>query len=207
MAVSVTVPLPQAHIGWVPLLAGLAVAEAIESSAFLRADLKWPNDVLLPADGGGKVCGVLGEVLSEHHLAVVGAGINVSQHREQLPVETATSLALAGATRVDRSSLLQAYLSRFAFWYASLGRAKPGSGWSEPGEASVTASTDLTHLREAYRSRCVTIGQQVRLTRPHDSDLIGDAVAVDDDGRLVIETKVGRSAWAAGDVTHVRARG
>ena len=38
-------------------------------------------------------------------IVVVGAGINVDQYRDALPVNTATSLALAGATSVDRSRL------------------------------------------------------------------------------------------------------
>jgi BirA family biotin operon repressor/biotin-[acetyl-CoA-carboxylase] ligase len=44
----------------------------------------------------------------------------------------------------------------------------------------------------------------VTLTRPDGPDLLGTAVAVDDDGRLVVEGADGRHAWAAGDVTHLR---
>jgi BirA family biotin operon repressor/biotin-[acetyl-CoA-carboxylase] ligase len=42
------------------------------------------------------------------------------------------------------------------------------------------------------------------VSRPDRPDVLGTAVAVDDDGRLVVETAVGRQAWAAGDVNHVR---
>ena len=36
---------------WLTMLAGLAVAEAIEAVAGLPARLKWPNDVLIEHDG------------------------------------------------------------------------------------------------------------------------------------------------------------
>src|SRR6478609_3983337 len=120
VAVSATVPLPAGAQGWLPLLAGLAVAEAITAETGLAADLKWPNDVLLPGDDDRKVCGVLCEVVTGigDAFVVVGAGINVDQTREQLPVDTATSLTLSGAPEVDRNRLVVAYLSRLAHWYA-----------------------------------------------------------------------------------------
>ena len=43
---------------WVPLLAGLGVAQALRRQAEVDAELKWPNDVLV---GGRKVCGLLAE--------------------------------------------------------------------------------------------------------------------------------------------------
>lgn len=54
--------------------------------------LKWPNDVLL---NGDKCAGILGEVLGD--AVVVGAGINVSLRRHELPRADATSLLLGGA--------------------------------------------------------------------------------------------------------------
>ena len=88
------------NLSWVPLLAGLAVAEALDTSLPTGDEsnptsVKWPNDVLID---GLKVCGVLSELLPNSQGLVVGAGINVLQTREELPVPTATSLALAKAT-------------------------------------------------------------------------------------------------------------
>jgi len=45
------------------------------------------------------------------------------------------------------------------------------------------------------------------VSRPDRPDVVGTAVAVDDDGRLVVDSADGRHAWAAGDVTHVRSAG
>lgn len=188
VAVSALVPLPEAGSGWVPLLAGLAVVEAVEAVTGLAAHLKWPNDVLLPADGSRKVCGILCEVLPSppnepsRPLVVVGAGLNLGQRRDQLPVPTATSLALAGAGDVDRTALVAAYLIRLAGLL------------QEPG----------TTTQASYRRRCATVGQHVALSLPEGDSLSGRAVAVDDDGRLVVDGPRGRRAWAAGDVVHAR---
>lgn len=85
--------------GIVPLVAGLALAEAIGRFG-LAPRLKWPNDVQV---GGRKLAGVLCEsrrVPAAGDAVVIGAGVNVSQGAEEFPAELrdrATSLALAGA--------------------------------------------------------------------------------------------------------------
>ena len=58
------------------------------------ATLKRPNDVLLPGDGDRKVAGVPCEWTPVG--VVVGVGINVTQARADLPLETATSVHAAG---------------------------------------------------------------------------------------------------------------
>ncbi|MGO0575102.1 biotin--[acetyl-CoA-carboxylase] ligase [Ornithinimicrobium panacihumi] len=54
LAISVVVPPVQADLmGWLPLVAGLAVARALEESRWpVTAGLKWPNDVLVPLRDG-----------------------------------------------------------------------------------------------------------------------------------------------------------
>lgn len=204
VAVSATVPLRAPRQGWLPLVAGLAAAEAVETAAGVQADLKWPNDVLLPSDEGRKVCGILCEVVGvgSEALAVVGAGINVSQTRAQLPVDTATSLALAHATEADRNALVVAYLRRLAAWHGALGSDVPVAGSATTPDP--TPRVPLAAAREAYRGRCSTLGRTVRLSRPDGADVVGTAVDVDDEGRLVIEAEGQRTAWAAGDVVHTR---
>src|SRR3954468_2469752 len=97
--------VPVGRWPWLPLLTGLAVVDAVAAVAGLGASLKWPNDVLL---GGRKVAGILTERVERDGgaVAVVGVGLNVSSTRAELPVETATSLALAGAPHPDRTALL-----------------------------------------------------------------------------------------------------
>lgn len=199
LLVSATVPLPAAGVGWLPLLTGTSVRAAVEETTGLTAELKWPNDVLLPADGSRKVCGILCEVVAAptggDPVVVVGVGLNLRQSRKELPVPTATSLALAGglaglpdAGGVDRVALLVSLLGHLTTAYAALAA----------GGAQAAAA------RRAYREACSTIGRRVRVSRVAADDVEGEAVAVDDDGRLVVEVGGTRTAWAAGDVVHVR---
>ena len=199
VAVSVVVPMAGADRGWLPLLTGMAMARALQRVAGVPARLKWPNDVLVD---GGKICGVLCEMVTPAAagpatggdpvvaagLVVAGAGANVDQGREELPVDTATSLRLCGVTDVRREDLLLAYLDGFAELYAA---------WAGGGEA-------MQELRRQYRALCVTIGQDVRVHQPSGAVARGRAVAVDDSGRLVLDGPAGRQAHAAGDVVHVR---
>ena len=113
-----SLPAPPDHGGWVPLLTGLAVSRALSEVAGVQARLKWPNDVLVAEDGWRKVCGVLCEL---HPVGVVvGIGINVDQRREELPVDTATSLRLCGVPGVRREQLIPAVLDHLVRLHADL---------------------------------------------------------------------------------------
>ena len=193
IAVSAAVPVsgPE-RAGWLPLVAGLALTRALrdvsrEAGHELTPRLKWPNDVLLADDGDRKVSGILCELVTlpttpARYAVVVGTGVNVDQSRDELPVDTATSIGLAGV-RVRRETLVVRYLRELA----TLVRTVP------PDEAAA-----------AYRLECATIGQQVRIQLPAGASMEGQAVTVDDDGALVVATSEGTRSFAAGDVVHVR---
>ena len=176
LSVLVRPDLPPVRWPWLPLLAGLAVSTAVREQAEIDAVLKWPNDVLV---GGRKVCGVLAEV-PQTGAAVLGIGLNVTTREDELPVPTATSLALAGARTTDRDTLLRAVLRSLA---------------------AVLADADGS--RAAYRERCSSLGRRVRLELPGSPAVEGVAEAVDDDGRLVVDGR----AYGAGDVVHLRTTG
>jgi BirA family biotin operon repressor/biotin-[acetyl-CoA-carboxylase] ligase len=169
--------------GWLPLLAGVALARAVTRVAAVGAVLKWPNDLLV---GGAKCAGVLAEVAGP--AVVVGIGLNVTETADELP-PGGTSLALAGAASADRDALLGALLAELADWYC---RWRAAGGDPEAG------------LRDAYRGWCATLGSRVRVRLPAGAELTGTADTVDLDGRLVLVTGAGRRALAAGDITHLR---
>src|SRR4029453_15696405 len=56
---------------WLPLLAGVALVEAVRRVAEVDAALKWPNDLLV---GEGEAAGILAEVAGE--AGGVGVGLN-----------------------------------------------------------------------------------------------------------------------------------
>lgn len=173
--------VPVARWPWLPLMTGVAVAEALDAYG---AGLKWPNDVLI---GGRKVCGILVERVEtpQGPAAVIGFGLNSSLTREELPVTTATSLELESGHIVDRTALLADLLASLHAAYED---------WK----------VDPAELRRAYRALSVTVGHQVRAELPGGETFEGVATAIDDDGRLVVDTDGGSRTVGAGDVIHAR---
>jgi BirA family biotin operon repressor/biotin-[acetyl-CoA-carboxylase] ligase len=187
--------VPVAHWPWIPLLSGLAVAAALRRDAGVAALVKWPNDVLV---NDGKVAGLLVERVepstgSRHKAAaVIGIGLNVTLRRDELPVPTATSLLLEHSSTTDRSLLVRGILraleGMLTDWYRHGGDARGG-------------------LHTAYAEACATLGRRVRIDQPGGPSIAGDAVGVDDEGRLLVRTPTGQVALGAGDVEHVATAG
>lgn len=180
--------VPAARWPWLPLLTGIAVYEALRATARVDCELKWPNDVLV---GDRKLAGILVERTETPTgpAAVVGVGLNVSVSADELPVPTATSLALEGAATLDRSvivrSLMRAFEPLYRAWAAAEG--DPAQG-----------------MLESYVRRCATVGSRVRVELPDGSTLTGTAEAVNADGQLVVAADGQRRALSAGDVIHLR---
>ncbi|MFD4703152.1 biotin--[acetyl-CoA-carboxylase] ligase [Streptomyces niveus] len=192
--------VPVARWGWLPLLTGVAVATAVARAAGVDTALKWPNDLLVTVGGKEgdetskeerKAGGILAERVGDDAV-VVGIGLNVSLTESELPVPGAGSLALAQAVSVDRDPLLRAVLRGLESWYGT---------WRDAG-----GDPGASGLQEAYAAGCATLGRPVRAELPGERRLVGDAVAIDGDGRLVIATEGGgQEAVGAGDVVHLRA--
>lgn len=178
--------VPVGRQGWLPLLVGLAGATAVRHVAEVDARLKWPNDLLV---GERKLAGVLAERVND--AVVVGMGLNVSLRPEELPVETATSLAIEGARNTDRDPLIRAVLRGIEILYRE---------WIE-----ADGDAELSGLRAAYLASSATIGQDVRVDLPGDRLLTGLATGVDSAGRLLVHTQGRDHVLSAGDVVHVRA--
>ncbi|WP_330338144.1 biotin--[acetyl-CoA-carboxylase] ligase [Streptomyces sp. NBC_00557] len=183
--------VPVARWGWLPLLTGVAVATGLSRAAGVDTALKWPNDLLVTVGGQErKAGGILAERAGEGGV-VMGVGINVTLRADELPVPQAGSLALAGAVGTDRDPLLRAVLRSLEDWY--------GRWRSAGGDPSVSG------LQETYAAGCATLGRTVRAELPGERSVVGEAVAVDGDGRLVIATEAGvREPVGAGDIVHLR---
>ncbi|MWV59600.1 biotin--[acetyl-CoA-carboxylase] ligase [Rathayibacter sp. VKM Ac-2754] len=172
-------------LGWLPLLAGTALARALAPLVDVAVSVKWPNDVLLD---GRKVAGILAERLPDGRV-IVGTGVNLLLDAEELPVPTATSLALVGARTTDADAVLSAFLTEFEALLAPL---------LSLGDAEAAGSA------AAVRASCGTLGAAVRVELPDGSTAEGTAVDLDADGRLVVEQGGERRSFSAGDVTHLR---
>ncbi|MFD9001630.1 biotin--[acetyl-CoA-carboxylase] ligase [Streptomyces sp. NPDC059582] len=183
--------VPLARWGWLPLLTGVAVATGLARAAGVDTALKWPNDLLVTVgDEERKAGGILAERAGDDGV-VIGIGINVTLGAQELPVPQAGSLALAGALTTDRDPLLRAVLRSLEDWY---GRWRAAEG--DPVASG---------LQETYAAGCATLGRTVRAELPGDRSIVGEAVAVDGDGRLVLATGDGvQEPVGAGDIVHLR---
>jgi BirA family biotin operon repressor/biotin-[acetyl-CoA-carboxylase] ligase len=183
--------VPRARLGWLPLLAGVAVAAAVRAVARLDAQLKWPNDVLV---GPGKLGGILAEASGA--AVVVGIGVNVSTGPGELPPPgpgalAATSLHLEGAASLDRTALLAEILA---------GLERRYQAWCQ-----VFGDTERSGLRAEYTGLCATLGRRVRVELPGGRALDGLAAGVDVDGRLLVSVPPDADLLvAAGDIVHLR---
>ncbi|WP_459968491.1 biotin--[acetyl-CoA-carboxylase] ligase [Nocardioides pyridinolyticus] len=185
--------VPAADWPWLPLLTGHTVAKALRAQGY-AAGVKWPNDVLIARATGEsrKVAGILLERLEtpDGPAAIIGVGLNVSLTADELPVPTATSLALESGAEPDRTAVLVDLLR-------SLREAV--DAWQAGGSDAVR------HLRASYAAGCVTVGRDVRVELPGGGTLVGRATGVDPSGRLVVLGSGGETPVGAGDVVHVRA--
>jgi BirA family biotin operon repressor/biotin-[acetyl-CoA-carboxylase] ligase len=154
--------------------AAVAVARAVDKLTGVRADLKWPNDVLI---GGRKVCGVLAEAsTAEGRLewAVVGVGINLFAPEGGFPpqlAQVATSLSehLGAGAVIDREHLLAAVLGELADCISLL----------EQGECGARALAD-----EAERLMQSMIGRRITV-QAASGRFEAVAARLDDEGGLV----------------------
>ena len=94
--------------GFLAHLAALCMLEIVSDDLNTAVSLKWPNDILI-ADK--KVCGLISQVTTDG--IIIGIGLNVAISLAELPVATATSLAIAGSDQINRNQILSQFLGRF----------------------------------------------------------------------------------------------
>lgn len=173
--------------GWLPLLTGVAVREALIETTGCDLVLKWPND-LLHGPSEAKLAGILAQTSGA--AVVIGVGVNVTTTADELPVATATSLQLCGASNLDRTELLVAILrhldARLAQWSDAAGDA------------------EACGLAADYRHACATLGRAVSVSTTAGPVVTGNAVGIDRDGRLQVEHGGRTEPIGAGDVEHLR---
>jgi BirA family biotin operon repressor/biotin-[acetyl-CoA-carboxylase] ligase len=172
--------VPVAEWGWLPLATGVAVVDAVAAVIGIEVGLKWPNDVVV---GDRKLAGILSEVALQ--TIVVGIGLNVTLRPDEIGERGATSLVGLGVDEPDRTLLATRLLNDLA---------RRVTQWRN----------DDPQLRADYRANSLTIGTPVRAILPGGDELTGTARAVDEQGRLCIESDGEIVAISAGDVVHLR---
>ena len=179
--------MPKERWSLLSLAAGVAVLDGLAAASGVRAELKWPNDVMVVAaacggDGGMKKVGGILSAATGPDAVVLGIGINVSLRGDELPIKQSSSVFLEGG-RTDRAALLVAILSalkvRLAQWRAE-----------DPD------------LLVAYRHACCTIGRPVDVALPNGQRVTGTVAGIDDDGHLLVTDGEATQRITAGDVIH-----
>lgn len=172
------------------LLAGVAAAKTIRELYKLKAELKWPNDILV---NDKKVGGVLIEIAAETdaiNWLVVGIGLNANTKTASFPPElrtTAVSLEEGCGRKIPRVELVRRLLEEIERLYLV---------FDNQGSAPIL---------EGWKSMTNTLGVPVRVT--NGEVIEGKAVDVDQDGALIIKTADGEiRRVVAGDVSLRRKR-
>ena len=181
---------PAARATWLTMMAGVAAVNAIRQHTAVPVALKWPNDVIVPAEGGGwrKLGGILleGNVLAERlETAVLGLGLNVNVPQADLPlvIPPATSLLVESGSLVARRPLLHSFLQELEQLYEA----------AEAGHSPHPAWRALLH----------TLGQQI-IIRTAAGELVAQGLAEDvtTEGQLLVRDDNGRlHPMPAGDIS------
>jgi len=168
-----------------PALA-LSTVEVLEHLG-LRANVKWPNDVMVESESDKKVAGILAEYVQQEKPAlVVGMGLNIKwPQQEDLAPPNSISLNACGIEK-DRWEMLIEILKNF-----------------EKRLLEISSKKGPIAFRHAYVARSSTIGYQVKVAKS-DGDVMGKAIDVEEDGSLIIENEYGTTSITAGDVIHLK---
>jgi BirA family biotin operon repressor/biotin-[acetyl-CoA-carboxylase] ligase len=164
------------------LMAAVAVAASIRKLFALKAELKWPNDVLI---SGKKVCGILAEIDAEMDIVnFVNIGIGVNANNSVARFEkTATSLKEVLGREISRKELLGTLIGEIEQRRSLLMKADLLREWKE---LSATLNREV---------RVVSLGEEIT----------GQAVDIDATGALILKTSDGSLRTVlAGDCIHLR---
>jgi len=163
-----------------------ALRRAIESHTHLKAEIKWPNDILIHDK---KVAGILTELHAEvdrvQHL-ILGIGVDVNLSVGDFPADVrklATSLKAELGKPVARSELAAEILRELERDYARV------------------CSGRFPAVADEWEEHCTTLGHQV-VIRIGARQIRGRAESLSEDGALLLRTDHGHlERIVGGDVT------
>lgn len=178
------------HLGGLSLAVGLCVARALAASGVPRAQVKWPNDVIVDFR---KIAGILVETSGEMQgptQAVIGVGVNYRLPERVLDRIDQPVIDVAGcaAPVPSRGEVLTRVL-------VELGRGL--EAFERQGFAGA---------REAWRALHAYQGRAVRVMPPRDPPFDAEVVDVAPDGALVVAGGDGKPVALASAEISLRAR-
>ena len=189
--------IASADAPFLTVLSGIAVCRAVRTISGYPFSLKWPNDVMA---GSRKAGGILIETRCEGRVvsaAVIGIGMNVNLTEDEIPPElkgVATSLRMETGITFERDIIIAGLIRSFDRMVSEHMGALP---------AFLDASAK-GRLLEEWKALDSTLGRRVSVSI-HGREIAGEAVDMDETGRLLVRTDDGRVVPVhAGDVRVLR---
>jgi BirA family transcriptional regulator, biotin operon repressor / biotin---[acetyl-CoA-carboxylase] ligase len=181
------IPAPKAPL--ITCLTASSIVQAIHSSTGIKAEIKWPNDILIRGKKVGGILTELGTVHDQVDYLVIGIGLNVNLESKNHPAEireTATTLKTEIGRHIDRNQIIAVFCNLFEERYLNF--------LNDGGKSTL----------EEFRNLTTTLGKKVRIILA-DNTLEGWAGAIDQDGSLILRTAAGtQEVIRSGDIIHLR---
>jgi len=176
MSVIVRPDIPPTKAPQFTLVAAVAVTRAIEEVAGVRAEIKWPNDLLI---NGKKCTGILTELqtdIDRVQAIILGIGVNVNQQQADFPEEIqslATSIRMVNGQPVDRAKLVARILQHLEIY------------------SDMYVKHGFAPLKILWESYSCTLGRRIKATMIHQQ-IEGMALGITDEGILQVKTDDGQ---------------
>lgn len=171
------------------LAVGVALIRALHGLGVTKAELKWPNDILVNYQNRyQKLAGILIELQGDMEgpsAAVIGIGINLHlpQHVRRHIDQAATDLQAVTKLLPNPSGLLGAVLKNLAEVLSEFER------------------NGFTQLREEWMQHHAYQNQTVRLLLPDGRETRGVVIGIASDGVLLVDTATGPQRFSAGEIS------
>lgn len=177
------------NISLIPLLAGLAVSEAIFEMLRLRIKLKWPNDLVWEKKKLGGILCETGFLGSKANYSILGIGLNISHRSEDFPEDIragATSLRLIAKRAIDERVLLGKLWRALNHWYCLFCQGERGRIISAFQENST-----------------VPLGKELALVT-QEGETSGVYRGIDSDGGLILEINGEKRTFFAAEIKKIK---
>ena len=167
--------LSPSYIPRITLMTAVAIVKAIERCAQIKAQIKWPNDILINEK---KVCGILTEMSAELDMinwVVVGIGINVNVDHREFPEdiqEKIISLQEFLGKEISRVRLAQILLEEFEKYYERLKRR------------------EFSSILKEWKLYSHTLGRKIKINMG-EKVVSGEAINVNEEGALILKKEDG----------------
>ena len=167
--------LSPSYIPRITLMTAVAIVKAMERCAQVKAQIKWPNDILINEK---KVCGILTEMSAELDVinwVVVGIGINVNVDHREFPEdiqEKIISLQEFLGKEISRVRLAQILLEEFEKYYERLKRR------------------EFSSILKEWKLYSHTLGRKIKINLG-EKIITGEAIDINEEGALILKKEDG----------------